>query len=428
MLDLNFIRKNPQKIKEACRKKHISFNVEEFLDLDKRRIEALKKLDKIRAVKNQANKKISGEKSLAEKQALIGKMRDLDKEFEKTKSEFNELDRQFQDLLLKIPMPPAPDVPEGKTDEDNKEVKKWGKIPNFKFPPRDYLSLMKSLDLIDLERGAKIGGFRQYLLKNEAVLLEQALLHWSLDYLIKKGFTPIRPTTMVRGFTLWGTGMFPYGREETYQLDKDLFLAGTTEVPLMAFHSNEILNESALPKLYVGISDAFRKEAGSYGKDVKGIYRVHAFYQTEQVVICKNNEAESIKWHEQLLKNSEELMQALKIPYRVVNCCSGDLALGQGKRYDIEAWIPSQNKYRETHSDSYLLDFQTRRLNIRYRTKDGKIKFAHSLNDTGIASPRILISLLENYQREDGKIEVPAVLQKYLGFKIIPSQNRNSKS
>jgi len=302
---------------------------------------------------------------------------------------------------------------------DNLPIKYWGKPPKFDFKPKDYLTLMTSLDLLDLKRGAKIGGFRQYLIKNEAVLLEQALLRRSLDYLIEKDFIPFRPTVMVKESSMLGTGMFPQGREEAYKIDDDLFLAGTTEVPLMTYHANEILDEKELPKKYVGISAGFRREVGSYGKDVKGIFRVHEFWQTEQVVLCKNDEKESRKWHEELLKNSEEIMQALGLPYRVVNCCGGDLAPGQVKRYDIEAWVPSQEKYRETHSDSYLFDFQTRRLNIRYRQKDGKLQFAHSLNNTGIAVPRILIPLVENYQQKDGNILVPEVLQKYLPFNRI---------
>ena len=417
-MDIKLIRKNPGLFKDACRKKGIDVDIDQILKLDKERKEKLRSLEEMRRRKNLANKQIV-KASIEEKERIISEMRTLDKEFEKVKEEFNKIDSQLNELISKVPIPPAPDVPVGKTDKDNLEIKRWGKIPKFSFRPKSYLELMKSLDLLDLERGAKIGGFRQYVLKNEAVLLEQAVLNFSLSLLVKKGFTLIRPTIIVRGYTLFGTGMFPFGKKDTYQIDRDLFLAGTTEVPIMAYHSNEILKEKDLPKLYVGVSSAFRKEAGSYGKDVKGIYRVHEFLQTEQVVICKNDLNESIKWHEKLLENSEEIMQKLGIPYRVVNCCTGELAQGQVKRYDIEAWIPSENRYRETHSDSYLLDFQTRRLNIRYRTESGELKFAHSLNNTGIASPRILISLIENYQQKDGSIKVPKVLQKYVGKKII---------
>jgi len=419
MLDIKFIRKNPEKIKEACQKKGIKFNVDKLLEIDKKRREILKKVEEIRAQKNKASKEIPKLKG-KKREELIKEMRKLDKKGDILEKEFKKIDKEFWDLMAFVPIPPAEDVPVGKSDEDNVPVKYWGEPPKFDFPPKDYITLMENLDLLDLKRGAKIGGFRQYVIKNEAVLLEQALLRWTLDFLREKGFKLFRPTSMVKRFALFGTGMFPFGEKEAYKIEEDLYLAGTTEVPLMAYYANEILREEDLPIKMAGISCAFRKEVGAYGKDVKGIYRVHEFWQTEQIIICKNSLEESIRWHEELLKNSEEIMQALKIPYRVVNCCTGDLAAGQVKRYDIEAWIPSQKKYRETHSDSYLLDYQCRRLNIRYREKaTGKLKYAHSLNNTGIAVPRILIAIVENYQQKDGSIKVPEVLQKYLPFKEI---------
>lgn len=412
MLDINFIRENPEKVKEGAIKKHVRVDIDRLLKLDEERRQFLALIEKLRAKRNIAarNKDIDGGRKIKrELSGLEPKLEQVSEELEK--------------LLLEVPIPPASDVPEGKSEEENKPVKFWGKLPKFDFKAKDYLSLMRDLDLLDLERGAKIGGFRQYVIKNEAVLIEQAVLQWSLAYLTKKGFTSMRPTIMVKEFALTGCGMFPRGREEAYATNDDLFLAGTTEVPLMGYHAGEILEEHELPKLYVGISGAFRREVGSYGRDIKGIMRVHEFWQTEQVVICKNDENESIKWHEKLLVNSEELMQALKLPYRVVDVCAGELTDGQVKRYDIEAWVPSQDKYRETHSDSYLFDFQTRRLNIRYRDKKGKLYFAHSLNDTAIAVPRILIPLMENYQQKDGSVLVPKVLQKYTGFaKISPKR------
>jgi len=419
MLDIKFIRENPQIIKKGCKKKQVKVDIDRLLEVDKKRREILKALEDMRAQKNKASKKISEQKNKKEKQKIILAMQELDGNSDRLNRTLKELDEEFNNLMFEVPMPPAADVPEGKTEEDNVPVKFWGKPLEFDFPPRDYIALMESLDLVDLKRGAKIGGFRQYLIKNEAVLLEQALLRWSLDSLVKKGFTPFRPTILVKDYAMAGAGMFPRAKKEAYATNDDLYLAATTEIPLMAYHADEILKEGDLPKKYVGISEAFRREVGSYGKDVKGILRVHEFWQTEQIIICKNDEKESIKWQEELLKNSEEFMQALGLPYRVVNCCGGDLTNGQVKRYDIEAWVPSQNKYLETHSDSYLFDFQTRRLNIRYRTKDGKLKFAHSLNNTGIAVPRILIPIIENYQQKDGSILVPEVLQKYTGFKEI---------
>lgn len=414
VLDIKFIRQNPDIVKEGCRKKQVKVDIERLLELDEKRRKLLQDIEKLQYQINLIS--ISVEKPTKDKiekgREIKTKLKDLEGTLKKIKEEFNE-------LMLQVPIPPAPDVPSGKSEKDNVPVKFWGKPPKFDFEPKDYITLMENLDLLDLKRGVKIGGFRQYVIKNEAVLLEQALLRWTLDCLIKKGFTPFRPTSMVKEFALMGTGMLPRGGEDTYKIDDDLFLAGTTEVSLMAYYANEILDEKNLPIKMVGISEAFRREVGSYGKDIKGIFRVHEFWQTEQLVLCKNDREESIKWHEELLKNSEEFMQALGLPYRVVNCCGGDLTDGQVKRYDIEALVPSQGKYRETHSDSYLFDFQTRRLNIRYRSKDRKLKFAHSLNQTAIAVPRILIPIIENYQQKDGSIKVPKVLQRYLDFKKI---------
>lgn len=421
MLDINFIRQNPEKVKEGIQKKRVKVDLDNFLKIDQERRDLIGKIEVLRYKKNKTSREISRLKNIKEKEKLILEMRKINKESSQLEDTLKNLNKEFDELALKIPIPPAKDVPEGDKEEENIPVKSWGKIPQFNFKPKDYISLMQGLDLLDLNRGAKVGGFRQYFIKNEAVLVEQALLRWSLDFLKEKGFSLFRPTIMVREFSLVGTGMFPAGKNETYQVEDDLFLAGTTEVPLMTYHANEILDEKELPKKYVGISVGFRKEAGSYGKDVKGIFRVHEFWQTEQVILCRSDEKESIKWHEELLQNSEEMIQALNLPYRVVNCCAGDLALGQVKRYDIEIWVPSQQRYRETHSDSYLLDFQSRRLNIRYRDrKSKKLNFVHSLNNTGIAVPRFLIPLFENYQQEDGSIVIPDVLRSYLnGLKKI---------
>ena len=313
MLDIKFIRENPEVIKEACRKKQVKVDIDRLLEVDRKRRELLQALEDMRAQKNKANVEIKKAKTKKEKEVVILKMRELDKNSDRITGNFQKIDRTFNDLMLEIPIPPAADVPEGKTDEDNVPVKFWGALPKFDFPPKSYLILMGSLDFLDLKRGAKIGGFRQYVIKNEAVLLEQALLRWSLDFLREKGFILFRPTIMVKEFAMVGTGMFPGGRKETYKTNDGLFLSGTTEVPLMAYYANEVLDEKELPIKMVGISEAFRREVGSYGKDVKGILRVHEFWQTEQVIICKNDEKESIKWHKELLKNSEELMQALNL-------------------------------------------------------------------------------------------------------------------
>ncbi len=273
---------------------------------------------------------------------------------------------------------------------------------------------MESLGLVDLERGVKVAGFRGYFLKGDAALMSVALWQLAFEMWTKKGFIPLIAPSLVREEGLMGSGWFPQGKEEVYKTQDDLYLTGTAEVPVTAFHQEEILDEKELPKKYVAFSPCFRREAGSYGKDTKGIFRLHEFAKVEQVILCRADHEESVRWHEEITKNSEEIMQALGIPYRVVVNCGGDLKLANVKTYDIEAWIPSENRYRETHSSSYYHDFQTRRLDIRYRDGEGKVRFCHSLNNTAIATPRILISLLENNQQKDGTVKVPEILQKYL--------------
>lgn len=411
MIDLKLLRADPEIFKIGARKKGVDVDIDKILELDKKIRELQKEIDNLRGERKKISKEAGNKKKIEKTKALNikDKLKILEPKIAKLKEELKE-------NLLLVPLPPSTDVPPGKSEKENLVIKKWGEIPKFDFPAKDYLTLMKKLDLLDLERGVKISGFRGYVLKNEAVILEQALLRWSIDFLLKKGFSLLRPTIMVNESAMIGSGMFPRGKEDIYQVDKNLFLAGTTEVPLMSFYSNEILEEKDLPIKFLGYSPAFRKEVGSYGKDVKGIFRVHEFIQTEQVILCKNDLEESKKWQEELLNNSEEMIQALNLPYQVVNVCAGELSDGQAKRYDIEVWVPSQKRYRETHSDSYLLDFQTRRLNIRYRTKNGELKFTHSLNNTGIAVPRILIPLIEFYQKEDGSILIPEVLRPYAGF------------
>jgi seryl-tRNA synthetase len=419
MIDITLLRKNPEYFRIGALKKGVNIDVDEILKLDKELRDLQYEVDQLRARRKKASQEIASLKREGEENDKSQALK-IKQQLSILEPRVAELQERLKQLLLSIPLPPAEDVPQGRDERDNVPVKTWGDIPHFDFPPKDYLTLMEELDLLDLKRGAKIGGFRQYVLKNEAVLLEQAILRWSIDFLLKKDFVLLRPTVLVNEMAMIGSGMFPKGKEETYQVDDNLFLTGTTEVPLMAYHAGEVLKEKDLPKKYVGYSSAFRREAGSYGKDTKGIFRVHEFIQTEQVILCKNDLQESVRWHEWLLANSEEMLQALKLPYRVVNVCSGELTDGQAKRYDIEVWVPSQQKYRETHSDSYLLDFQARRLNIRYRTAEGKLKFVHSLNNTGIATPRILIPLIEIYQQADGSIAIPEVLRPYLGFERIP--------
>jgi len=408
MLDIKFIRENPELIKEAARKKGVSVDIDKLLAVDERRRHILKELEEKRAKQNALSK--GGPKAPTELETL----KKLKEEAKVLKEEIKGVEKEFDGLMLLVPQVPDPSVPEGRGDADNKEIKRWGEPPKFNFKPKDYMALMAGLDLVDTERGAKVSGFRGYFLKNEGLLLSFALWDFTLEKLIKKGFVPLLAPAIAKEFNFAGTGWLPQGKSEVYKIGDDEFLIGTAEVSVMGYHADEILEEKDLPQKYIAFSSCFRSEAGSYGKDVKGIFRVHEFFKMEQVVLCKTSHEESVKWHEEITKNAEEIIQALKLPYRVVINCAGDLGLGQVKKYDIETWLPSQERYRETHSSSYFHDFQTRRLNIKYRDADGKLQFAHSLNNTALATPRIIANILEDYQTKKGTVKIPKVLQKYM--------------
>jgi seryl-tRNA synthetase len=419
MLDIKFIRENPDKVKEACRKKKINFDVDNLLKLDAQRRELIVAIENKSAMKNQANKRIQEAKTKEDRELVIAQMRELDRNSDNEEDEYKKINEEFERLMLLVPNIPDESVPEGGSDADNLEIKKWGKIPQFNFEIKDHIQLAKDLDLIDFERGSKVAGFRGYFLKREAVLICMAIWQYAMETLMKRGFTPIQAPSLVNEEAMTGTGYLPQAKDEVYRTDDGMYLAGTSEVSLMSYFSNETLKEEDLPIKYMGFSPCFRTEVGSYGKDTQGIFRVHEFMKIEQVVLCRNDKEESVSLHEEITRNAESILQGLNIPYHVVVNCAADLGLGQVKKYDIEAWSPSQKKYRETHSSSYFFDFQTRRLNIKYKTKQGETKFAYSLNNTGIATPRILVPLLENNQQKDGSIKIPKVLHKYLGFKEI---------
>jgi seryl-tRNA synthetase len=327
--------------------------------------------------------------------------------------------KEWQLQMVRVPNIPDMSVPEGEDDSQNVEVKTWGEIPKFSFTPRNQVELLEKQDMADFDRGAKVAGFRGYFLKNDAVILNFALWQFAFKFFVDKDFTPLLAPSMVKRNCFMGTGYLPQGEEDLYKTQDGDFLAGTAEVSTMGYYMDEILPKDKLPTKFISFSPCFRREAGSHGKDTKGIYRVHEFFKFEQVMLCEASHATSVELHEELTRNVEEFMQALGIPYHIVVNCGGDLGLGQVKKYDIEAWVPSENKYRETHSSSYFHDFQTRRLNIRYRDDDGVLKFAHSLNNTAVASPRIFISLIENYQQEDGTIKVPKVLVPFVGKEFL---------
>ncbi len=419
MLDIKFIRENPSLLRDAARKKHILFDVEKLLEADRARRERQIEVDALRTQLNATSEEISHIEDVDIKKRLIDEMRELKRNLGDKEKMFADATVEFELLMYQAPNIPDPSVPDGASDADNREIKQWGTAPVFSFIPKDHMSILRDLDLADFESGIKVAGFRGYFLKREAVLLEIALWQFVMRELAGKGYMPINAPSLVREENFTGTGYFPQGKEDVYQTQDGTYLVGTAEVSVMGMLQNETLTEEELPKKFVALSPCFRREAGSHGKDTKGLYRVHEFRKVEQVVICKADHVESVRLHEELLANAEELLQKLGLHYRVVLNCGADIGLGQVKKYDIETWIPSQEKFGETHSASYFHDFQTRRLNLKYRDADGVSRFAHSLNNTAVATPRILISLLEQNQQADGSIRIPEVLQSYVGTDVI---------
>jgi seryl-tRNA synthetase len=415
MLDIAFIREFPELVKAGAKKKHIQVDVDRLLEVDRQRRVLITEVEQLRAERNRKSKAVSGVPP-GEREALLAETRAITEQLKHRETALAPLEEEFERLMLQVPNVPAADVPEGLTDADNVEIRRWGELPTFSFTPRDHVELGETLDLIDIKRAVRIAGTRTYYLKNEAVLLELAVLRFTLDHMTRKGFTPMLVPHLVKDEAMIGTAYYPGGEEQAYRIEKDAVnLIGTSEVPLTAYHYDEILSETELPKRYVGMSTCYRREAGTYGRDTRGIYRIHQFHKVEQVILCVADEQVSIAEHERIVRNAEEVLQGLQLPYRVVNVCGGDLGAPQVKKYDIETWMPSRNAYGETHSASRFYDFQARRLKLRYRDRQGKVHYAHTLNNTVIASPRILIPLLEIYQQEDGSVMVPAVLRPYMG-------------
>ncbi|MBL7141942.1 serine--tRNA ligase [Patescibacteria group bacterium] len=418
MLDIKVIRNNPGKIKKACQDKQVEVDIDRLLKIDQERRKTIKGLEELRAEQNKISKKVAGLKS-EEKQRLITKAKQLVERIEKMDVGLNKLESEFNKIMLLIPNPALADVKIGKDESENEVLSPWGKIPKFSFKPKDHLEIGQDLDLIDVERASKVSGTRFSYLKNEAVLLECALVQFAFESLIKKGFIPIIPPVMLKKEMAQGTGYFEATDEaEAYFIPKDkLYLVGTSEQSILTMHADEVFKQEDLPRRYVGFSTCFRREAGSYGKDTKGIFRVHQFDKVEMFSFCLPEK--SIEEHKLLLSIEEKLAQVLKIPYQVVKMCTGDLGAPAVSKYDIECWLPGQNKYRETHSTSNCTDFQARRLNIRFRHKQSKLEFVHTLNGTAFAIGRILIAILENYQQKDGSVKIPKVLQKYIGINKI---------
>ncbi len=415
MIDIKDLRANPDKYRQACRDKRKDVDVERLLELDGKALGLRQQLQELVTEKNRAGKEIAKIKDKAEREQAIARMSEVKEQEKQVAAELSELEPAIQELLLNMPQPAHPDAPVGPDESGNVEVRRWGEAPAFDFKPKDHIQLGMELDLIDVERGVKLSGTRNYVLKGDGALLHRAVLSLAHDVMVEKGFVPLTVPVLTREQTFTGTGWFPEGKPQVYQVPEDeLFLVGTAEVPATSLHMDEILNADELPRQFVAQSLCFRREAGAAGKDTYGLYRIHQFEKVEQVIICRNDVEEANNWLEQIVANSEEVLQQLELPYRVMEICTGDMGMAKYRMYDIETWMPSRDGYCETHSASNLLDFQARRLNLRYRDEAGKVHFCHTLNNTVIASPRILIALLELNQTSDGCIRIPKALQPYM--------------
>jgi seryl-tRNA synthetase len=418
MIDIRALRDNPDAYIQAAQDKRIEADVPRLMVVDEQLKSAKARLQDISTDKNRIGKsipKLSGE----EKEAALATLARLKQEEEGFTEQVKQLQPEFDALMLQVPQPADSDVPVGKDDTENVELRREGEIPQFDFELKDHVQLGTSLGMIDVERGVKLAGTRNYFLTGDGALLHWAVLRFALDFMVGRGYTPMSVPLLMRDEAMRGTGYYPGSEEQTYRMEKDdLSLVGTAEVPLTAFRMGEILNGEELPLKYVALSSCFRREAGSAGKDTYGLYRIHQFDKVEQVIVCENDAETSRTFHDEILANSEGVMQALGLPYRVVVVCTGDLGRGQAKKYDIEAWMPSRDNYCETHSASKFYEFQARRMNLRYKDAQSKKNiFCHTLNNTVIASPRVLIPLMELYQNADGSITVPEALRPYMGGK-----------
>jgi seryl-tRNA synthetase len=415
MLDKRFIRDDPEKVKEAVRVKGIDLDVDELIDLDRAGRKLQHELDQAQARRKSSSKEFARADE-ARRAELRATHAELEAQLRDLREQLAETTEKLQGLLLLTPMIPWEGAPVGPDESANVVIRTVGTPPEFGFQPLDHVELLENRGWADFTRARKVAGERAYALTSDLVLLERALHSYALDLLRDKDFTLVSVPSLVREGPLIGTGMFPAHREETYAITADdLYLAGTAEVALVGFHSGEILDHKQLPIRYAGISPCFRREAGSAGRDVRGLLRVHQFEKVEQFVICAADVAESDRWHAELLGTAEELLQELGLAYEVMEISTGDMGAGKYRMNDINTWMPSLGTYRETHSCSSLLDWQARRASLRYRDADGTVRFAYTLNNTAVATPRLLAALVENFQTEQAQVRVPAVLRPYLG-------------
>ena len=417
MLEMNWIKDNQELVRNTATWKRIDFPLDELLDWDEKRRGLRQETEQMRAERNGLTKEVErllrqGDRPAGE--IVKAQVRELNHRLNLLEADLNEAERRCRELMLLAPNPVSQDTPIGHDDNDNVELRLNGAVPEFGFTPRDHVDLGELHDIIDIPRGVKAGGPRSYVLKGAGLMLHLAVQRLALDVLTARGFTVMDVPVIVRPEALERTGFFPGGMDQTYELSGDnRWLVGTSEVSLVSLYSDEIV-ELDTPMRLAGMSTCFRREVGSAGRDVRGLYRVHQFSKIEQVVLCRNDEGVSDHMLHEILANAEHILQLLELPYRVMAVCTGDMSLKTHKQYDIETWMPSRGAYGETHSASNLLDFQARRSGIRYRDADGRLQYCHTLNNTAVATPRILIPLLENHQQEDGSIYIPQALRKYM--------------
>lgn len=418
MLDIKFIREHKELVQKTAEQKNIRVDITKVLELDDARKLHQAQFDQLRSEQKKASDGIATAKG-EEKKELIASIKTKTEALDSIKAQLADTEASLQDLLYLVPQIPAEGWLVGKSEADNKVLETWGEPTKFAFTPKSHIELGMQNDWIDFERGTKFMGYRGYFLKGFAAQLEQAVLRYGVDFMRERGFTFMTTPTLGRGQFFYGTGHFPFAQKETFQVvtderEGDLYLTGTAEVALMGYHADEILEEKDLPKKYTGLSACYRTEVGGYGKDTKGLYRVRHFNKVEQVVLCKADATEAHDYFLKMAEFAKEFLRSLELPHRVLQLCTADMGAGKVEMYDIETWMPSRKAYGETHSCSRLDDWQTRRLKIRYRTSGGEIKFAFSLNNTVVATPRILIPLLEIYQNPDGTVRVPKSLEKYM--------------
>ena len=423
MLDIKFIREHVDVVKEASRKKHHPVDIDRLVVVDEERKKKQQDLDALRAQQNTVSARIA-EAEEQERQAMIDEVSLIKTEIKELEQSLRPILEEWKAIMLQVPQVPDSSVPEGNDAEDNKEIKVWGEKPQFDFEAKSHIDIMNELGMVDFERGSKVHGFRGYYLVGDGTRLSWAIWNYANQFFEEKEFIPLLPPAIVRENFMYGTGHLPNDIDDIYRTQDEDYLTGTSEVAVMGYHADEVLSVDQFPVRHLAFSPCYRREAGSYGRDTKGLIRVNEFYKLEQVILCEASHEESVSHHEELNRNTEEFIESLGIPYHTVLNCGGDLGQGQVKKYDIELWVPMEETYREISSASYFHDFQARRLGIRYKDSDGTIKYAHSLNSTAAPTPRLLVSLVENYQQSDGSIVIPEVLRPFMGGKdIIAKRN-----